>query len=78
MNKEKMKNQKDELLFVSSVDERDGLGIEVWRNDELLIEIFRDDGEEIKTVTLYKEVSLEFMEECIEIFKKEIPRDYSK
>lgn len=69
-----MKHQKDSVIIASDVDKRDGIGIEIYRNDECVVEIFRDDTKKTRTITVFKnEVSLELMEECIELFKKEIP-----
>jgi len=62
--------KKEEILIVN--DERDGLGMEVWQNDELILEIFRDDGHRTRTITFYKkEIPLEKMEGYIQKFKKE-------
>jgi hypothetical protein len=53
------------------LNERDGIGIEVYRNDKLVVEIFRDDTDKTRTITVFKEnISLELMEECISTFKK--------
>ncbi|MFS4445379.1 hypothetical protein [Maribacter sp. 2307UL18-2] len=72
-----MELKKDRVIIASDVNERDGIGIEVYRNDKLAVEIFRDDTDKKRTVTVFKEnVSLELMEECISIFKKEIPWDF--
>ena len=65
------------IQIASDVNERDGIGIEVYKGDKLMMEIFRDDTELIKTITLYdKTISLEIMEYAIELFKKEIPNDF--
>lgn len=72
-----MKHQKDRVIIASDVNKRDGIGVEIYKNDEYLVEIFRDDTEKTRTVTVFKnEISLELMEECIGIFKKEIPWDF--
>jgi hypothetical protein len=72
-----MELKKDRVIIASDVNERDGIGIEVYRNDKLVVEIFRDDTDKTRTVKVYKEnISLELMEECISIFKKEIPWDF--
>lgn len=61
---------KEEILIVN--DERDGLGMEVWQNEEFALEIFRDDKFKTRTITFFKkEIPLEKMEEYIERFKKE-------
>ncbi len=72
-----MPEPKDKVVVVSDVNPRDGIGVEIYRNDELAIEIFRDDTDRTRTVTIFKNsVSLEQMEKAIEIFKKEIPWNY--
>lgn len=72
-----MGTKPDRIEIVSDVSERDGIGIEVYRNNEMVLEIFRDDTEKTRTITVYKkDVSLELMQEAIEIFKKEIPWDF--
>ena len=69
-----MKENKDRVIIASDVNERDGIGVEIYRNDELIAEIFRDDTEKTRTIRIFKEnISLELMEECIQTFKKEIP-----
>ncbi len=77
MNRTQMKENKDRVIIASDVNERDGIGVEIYRNDELIAEIFRDDTERIRTIRVFKEnISLELMEECISTFKKEIPWDF--
>jgi hypothetical protein len=72
-----MKNPSDKFLIASDIYARDGIGIEIYRNDELVAEIFRDDTQRTRTVTVYNEdISLELMEEAIEIFKSEISWDF--
>lgn len=65
------------VVIASDVNPRDGIGVEIYRDDELVVEIFRDDRDRTRTVTVSKEsISLELMEESIQIFKKEIPWDF--
>lgn len=72
-----MKLPKDRTVIASDVNQRDGVGVEIYRNDELIIEIFRDDTQKTRNVSLFKnEVSLELLEESIQIFKKEIPWEF--
>jgi hypothetical protein len=74
-----MRENKDRVIIASNVNERDGIGVEIYRNDELIVEIFRDDTDKTRTIRVFKEnITLELMEECIEIFKKEIPWDFIK
>ena len=72
-----MPKHKDKVIVASDVNPRDGIGVEMYRDEELTIEIFRDDTERTRTVTVFKDnVSLEQMEKAIEIFKKEIPWEF--
>ena len=72
-----MKENRDRVIIASDVNERDGIGVEIYRNDESVMEIFRDDTEKTRTIRVFKEsISLELMEECIQIFKKEIPWNF--
>tara|TARA_R110000751_G_scaffold307319_2_gene428164 strand:+ start:2292 stop:2531 length:240 start_codon:yes stop_codon:yes gene_type:complete len=72
-----MKKNEDRIEIASDVSQRDGIGVEIYRNNELIVEIFRDDTEKSRTITTYKkDISLELMEESIEIFKKEIPWEF--
>ena len=72
-----MKLHKDRTIIASDVSDRDGIGVEIYRNDKLVVELFRDDSEKTRTITVFdKEILLDFMEEAIETFKKEIPWDF--
>jgi hypothetical protein len=72
-----MELQKDQIIIASDVSRRDGIGIEIWRNNEILIEIFRDDTEKTRKVTLHKnEIDLELIEKTIIDFKNNIPWDF--
>ena len=65
---------KDRIVVASDVCTRDGIGIEIYRDNELVLETFRDDSKKTRDITVYKDsVSLELMEECIQLFKAEIP-----
>ncbi|ODS60764.1 MAG: hypothetical protein ABS37_17135 [Acidovorax sp. SCN 65-108] len=64
-------------VVASDVRNRDGIGIELYVDETLVLEIFRDDTKMTREVTLHKqEVSLELLEEAIATFKKEIPQDF--
>ncbi|WP_225037332.1 hypothetical protein [Winogradskyella sp. SM1960] len=67
-----------EIIVASNVSEgNDGIGIEVWEKNELIILIFRDDTKKTRTVrTFNQNVSLELMEKIIEIFKNKIPWEF--
>jgi len=68
---------KDRVEITSDISGRDGIGIEVYRDHELVLEIFRDDTRRTREVTLYKkDVDLVLIEESIEIFKKDIPWEF--
>ncbi len=73
-----MKIPKDRTIIASDVSNgRDGIGVEIYRNDELLVEIFRDDTQKSRTITLRKQdLPLELIEESIQIFRKEIPWEF--
>ena len=72
-----MEIPKDEIIIASDVANRDGIGIEFWRNNEILIEIFRDDTEKTRTITLFKEdIDLALVEKTIIDFRKNIPWDF--
>ena len=72
-----MSASKDKTIVASDVSSRDGIGVETYRDNELVVEIFRDDSKKTRSVTVFKEgISLETIEESIRIFKKEIPWDF--
>ncbi|MDG5499754.1 hypothetical protein [Marinobacter sp. BGYM27] len=65
------------VVVASDINSRDGVGVEIYIDEDLVLEIFRDDTDRARTVTFFKEaVSLELMEESISIFKREIPWDF--
>jgi hypothetical protein len=65
------------VVVASDVSDRDGIGIEVSLNDDLILEIFRDDTKKKREVTLYKKaLDLDLIQESIEKFKKEIPWEF--
>ncbi|MBO6572271.1 hypothetical protein GYB29_06245 [bacterium] len=68
-----------QVAVVSNISERDGMGIEVWSKEKILIEIFRDDENEDVNITLFEEsLPLNLIEECVEYFKSEIPKELDK
>lgn len=72
-----MSSKNEKVVVASDVNPRDGIGIELYEGDDLMVEIFRDDTERTRTVTIFQEnVSLERMERAIELFKKEIAWDF--
>lgn len=67
----------DEIVVASNVNERDGIGIEVYCKKELILEIFRDDSLKTRTVTAYKQdIPLELIEQSIETFKSKVQWDF--
>lgn len=66
-----------EFIIATDVSSRDGIGIEIWKDNQLLFDIFRDDSKKTKVVTIYNgPVPVDLMEESIKRFKKEIPHDF--
>ena len=77
MKNDKMKDKITEVIVASDVNTRDGIGVEIYINNKITVEIFRDDTDRSRTVTLFEGgISLELMEKCIEIFKREIPWEF--
>ncbi|TRO66807.1 hypothetical protein [Christiangramia sabulilitoris] len=71
-NIQKMLN-KEEILIISDTNERDGMGMEVWKNDKLILEIFTDDSKKTRTITFYeKEIPFEDMERYMIRYKKDL------
>ena len=70
----------EKYIVVSDVGlGRDGIGIEVYSGNDMLMEVFRDDTKKTREVTLYKkELDLELVEQTIALFKKEIPWEFQE
>ncbi len=69
-----MELSKDEIIIASSPH---GIGVELWQNNELVIEVTRNYSTKERTITLYKkDLPLDIIEKCIEAFKSQIPWDY--
>ncbi|QYX66390.1 hypothetical protein K2227_08745 [Shewanella putrefaciens] len=70
----------EKYIVVSDVGlGRDGIGIEVYSGNDMLMEVFRDDTKKNREVTLYKkELDLELVEQAIALFKKEIPWEFQE
>ena len=67
----------EKYVIASDVGSRDGIGVEIYSGETMLMEIFRDDTKKKMEVTLYqKELDLELVEQAIALFKKEIPSEY--
>jgi hypothetical protein len=57
--------------------DHDGIGVEISRGNDLLIEIFRDDTKRTRKITTHSnQFSLDEMEGFIQIFKDEFPWDF--
>ena len=66
-----------EVVIASDIATRDGIGIELYENGEIILEVFRDDSRKTREITLYKrDIPIEIVEEALEVFRKEIPRDF--
>ena len=73
----KMKESDFEIIVASDVNERDGIGVEISYQGKFVMEIFRDDTDNTRMITVEdQQVPLELMEKCIEIFKKNIDWDF--
>ncbi len=76
-----MELKKDRIEIASDVNDRDGIGVEIYRDNKLKVEIFRDDTKQNRTISVFEngksiDISLDLMEEAIRVFKKEIPWDF--
>jgi len=69
-----MKYNQTKTVIFTDVAKRHGIGIELYQQSELLLEIFRDDLASKTTITLFKDdILLDLVEQAIDAFKKEIP-----
>ena len=65
------------VIVASDVNTRDGIGIEVYDNEKMIMEVFRDDSFKTRSLTLFeKDVPLEIVEESIRLFKSKIDWDF--
>ncbi|EMV7336362.1 hypothetical protein AADH20_001413 [Pseudomonas aeruginosa] len=61
------------LVFASDVNPRDGLGLECWRGEQPLFEVFRDDAGRRFVVNLFgSDVPLELLEAIIPTARREL------
>ena len=59
------------FTVASDVNLRDGIGVELYLDSELQVEVFRDDAQRTRYVTLFKDnVDLDLVEQCIDRFKQ--------
>lgn len=73
-----MRMKKVRVEIASDVSKRDGIGVEIYKDNILKVEIFRDDTDKSRTISVFDnnkfiDIPLELMEEAIKSFKKEIP-----
>ncbi len=62
---------------ISDVVDRNGIGIEIYSDDVMLIEIFRNDSKKQREISLYqKDLDLVLVEQAIYLFKQKIPADF--
>jgi hypothetical protein len=55
----------------------DSFGVEFYINEELTLDIYRVDEGKRRVLRFYTDsLDLEYVEECLDIFKREIPRDF--
>ncbi|NTS78771.1 hypothetical protein HR060_18175 [Catenovulum sp. SM1970] len=67
----KLLKQYDALIASDITNARDGMGVEVYLEDKLLLEIFKDVSLNQSSMTLFdKHVPLELIEASIEYFKQ--------
>lgn len=67
----------ERYVVVSDVGTRDGIGVEIYSGNDMVIEMFRDDTKRKREITLYqKEIDLELVEQAVALFKREIPEEY--
>jgi hypothetical protein len=66
------------IVFSDVSNGRDGIGIEVYHEGELVLEIFRDDTKKTRTLTFYKQdLPLDLIEKGIALFKKDVSWDFT-
>ena len=69
--------KENRVVVASDVSSRDGIGIEVYKEGRLILEIFRDDTGKNRSITIFdKTISLELMEKYIQVFKDKVPWDF--
>ena len=56
---------------------RDGIGIEIYDDEKMIMDIFRDDTQKTRKVSTFSnDIDLELVEAAITVFKKEIPWEF--
>ena len=57
--------------------DRDGIGIEVFDGEKMIMDIFRDDTKRTRKISTFNnDIDIELVEAAIAAFKKEIPWDF--
>lgn len=72
-------NSEKEIRYVvaSDVNPRDGIGLETYINDDLVMEIFRDDTERRTYVTIFvRQLDFDVLEASIAKFRERIELNY--
>jgi hypothetical protein len=65
------------IEIASDVNQRDGIGIQVFNDNKMIVEIFRDDTDRTRMISIYSdEISVEDMEYYIKVFKRDIPWNF--
>lgn len=69
---------KYEVVVASDVSgKRDGIGIEIWEDGEMLMDIFRDDTRKTRQLSTFSnDIDIELIEAALAKFKEEIPWDF--
>ena len=63
----------DNYIRASDVNTRNGIGLEIYIQEKLVLEIFRDDSRKTRELTSYREnLSLELIDQSITLFKEVI------
>ena len=72
-----MKNKDYSYIIAGDVSSRNGISIEIYKNEDLVLEIFRDDTDKKRTLRVFEDnIDLDIIEESILLFKKNIPWDF--
>ncbi|MEC7518949.1 MAG: hypothetical protein VYE22_03735 [Myxococcota bacterium] len=66
----------EDCLVASDVSGRDGIGVEIYADGELVLEIFRDDTARTRTVSQFASLDFELLEQALAVFREKIPWDF--
>ena len=67
----------EHYVIASDTGARDGIGVEIYVGNNMVMEIFRDDTKKKREVSLFQDQpDLELVEQAINLFKEEIPEDF--